>query len=281
MKKYIFGLMAVAAAMFMTSCSADEGTEPGNDSKAYVVTNTYSVAPPLDADADFKVRVSTNSATESAYILLEKHADYSKHIAELGQEGYNDFVVKNGGLVKGVKGQSEVDTLFYGLKGEYMATVVAVNAKGQAQAADSVSFNGIIWNKVCDGKYKFCAKIAGIMGKESVDCELDVDANNPSSYRIKNVYGQGYNLKFKKAKNGSTDKEGNAFNYIVVPKFSTGLTYKTLGTVYMTDAYTLTSSADYLANGIYADNSLFISTVYFVSAGNISVLENETFVPNH
>lgn len=273
--------MAVAAAMFMTSCSADEGTEPGNDSKAYVMTNTYSVAPPLDADADFKVRVSTNSATESAYILLEKHADYSKHIAELGQEGYNDFVVKNGGLVKGVKGQSEVDTLFYGLKGEYMATVVAVNAKGQAQAADSVSFNGIIWNKVCDGKYKFCAKIAGIMGKESVDCELDVDANNPSSYRIKNVYGQGYNLKFKKAKNGSTDKEGNAFNYIVVPKFSTGLTYKTLGTVYMTDAYTLTGSADYLANGIYADNSLFISTVYFVSAGNISVLENETFVPNN
>lgn len=273
--------MAVAAAMFMTSCSADEGTEPGNDSKAYVVTNTYSVAPPLDADADFKVRVSTNSATESAYILLEKHADYSKHIAELGQEGYNDFVVKNGGLVKGVKGQSEVDTLFYGLKGEYMATVVAVNAKGQAQAADSVSFNGIIWNKVCDGKYKFCAKIAGIMGKESVDCELDVDANNPSSYRIKNVYGQGYNLKFKKAKSGSTDKEGNAFNYIVVPKFSTGLTYKTLGTVYMTDAYTLTGSADYLANGIYADNSLFISTVYSVSAGNISVLENETFVPNN
>lgn len=273
--------MAVAAAMFMTSCSADEGTEPGGDSKAYVVTNTYSVAPPLDADADFKVRVSTNSATESAYILLEKHADYSKHIAELGQEGYNDFVVKNGGLVKGVKGQSEVDTLFYGLKGEYMATVVAVNAKGQAQAADSVSFTGITWNKVCDGKYKFCAKIADIMGKESADCELDVDANDPSSYRIKNVYGQGYNLKFKKAKSGSTDEAGKAFNYIVVPKFSTGLTYKTLGTVYMTDAYTLTGSADYLKNGIYADNSLFISTVYFVSAGNISVLENETFVPNN
>ena len=82
--------MAVAAAMFMTSCSADEGTEPGGDSKAYVMTNTYSVAPPLDADADFKVRVSTNSATESAYILLEKHADYSKHIAEMGKDADND-----------------------------------------------------------------------------------------------------------------------------------------------------------------------------------------------
>lgn len=30
--------MAVAAAMFMASCSADEGTEPGGDSKAYVMT---------------------------------------------------------------------------------------------------------------------------------------------------------------------------------------------------------------------------------------------------
>ena len=119
------------------------------------------------------------------------------------------------------------------------------------------------------------------MGKESADCELDVDANNPSSYRIKNVYGQGYNVKFKKAKSGSTDEQGNAFNYILVPKFSTGLTYKTLGTVYMTDAYTLTGSEDYLDNGIYTDNSLFICTVYSVSKGNFSVLKYDKFVPNN
>lgn len=273
--------MAVAAAMFMASCSADEGTEPGGDSKAYVMTNTYSVTPPLDADADFKVRVSTNSATESAYILLEKHADYSKHIAEMGKDAYNDYVVKNGGVVKGVKGQSEVDTLFYGLKGKYMATVVAVNAKGQVQAADSVSFTGITWNKVCDGKYYFSEKIAEIMGKESADCELDVDANNPSSYRIKNVYGKGYNVKFKKATLQGTDEEGKTFNYILVPKFSTGLTYKTLGTLYMTDAYSLTSNQGLLDNGIYANNSIFIYAVYSVSAGNVSVQKYDEFVPNN
>ena len=60
MRKYIFGMMAAFAAVLMTSCSADEGTEPGGDTKAYVQTNTYSAAPPLDADADFLVRVSTN-----------------------------------------------------------------------------------------------------------------------------------------------------------------------------------------------------------------------------
>ena len=273
MRKYIFGMMAAFAAVLMTSCSADEGTEPGGDTKAYVQTNTYSAAPPLDADADFMVRVSTNSATQSAYILLEKHADFSKHVAEMGKDAYNDYVVKNGGVVKGVAGQSEVDTLFYGLKGEYMATVVAVNANGQVQSADSVSFNGITWNKVCDGKYKFCSVIADIMGKESVDCELDVDANNPSSYRIKNVYGLGYNVKFRKAKLVGTDEEGKAFNYIVVSKFSTGLTYKTLGTLYMSDAYSFTGSKDYLDNGIYA--------VYSISKGAISQPDYDEFVPNN
>lgn len=83
-------------------------------------------------------------------------------------------------------------------------------------------------------------------------------------------------MKFRKAKSGSTDEEGNAFNYIVVPKFSTGLTYKTYGTVYMADAYT-NYSAD------YPDNSLFICTVYSVAADNISVseLEYDEFVPNN
>ena len=88
-------------------------------------------------------------------------------------------------------------------------------------------------------------------------------------------------MKFKKAKSGSTDEQGNSFNYILVPKFSTGLTYKTYGTVYMTDAYSFTGSTDYLDNGIYADNSLFICTVYSVAAGNISVLKYDEFVPNN
>ena len=51
----------------------------------------------------------------------------------------------------------------------------------------------------------------------------------------------------------------------------------------MTDAYSFTGSTDYLDNGIYADNSLFICTVYSVAADNISVseLEYDKFVPNN
>ena len=84
-----------------------------------------------------------------------------------------------------------------------------------------------------------------------------------------------------KAKSGKTDEEGNAFNYILVPKFSTGLTYKTYGTVYMADAYT-NYSADYPDNGIYADNSLFICAAYSISTQElISQLAYEKFVPNN
>lgn len=49
----------------------------------------------------------------------------------------------------------------------------------------------------------------------------------------------------------------------------------------MTDAYSLTGSTDYLDNGIYADNSLFICTVYSASAVNFSVLKKDKFVPNN
>ena len=281
MKKYIFGMMAAAAAVLMTSCSADEGTTPGGDSKAYVQVNTYTAQPPLDGDADFQVRVSTNSATKAAYVLLEKHADYSKHVAELGKDGYNDYVVKNGEAVEGVSGQSEKNLLYKGLKGGYMATVVAVGNNNLVQAADSASFNGITWNKVCTGSYHFDTKNAAALGLDPTvtDCELDVDAADASSYRITNVFGAGYHLKFKRYKSGGTDDAGNAFNYITVPKFNTGRTYGNYGNIYMCDAYTLTGSADYLDNGIYADNSLFICTVYSVSAGNIAVLNYDEFVP--
>ena len=49
----------------------------------------------------------------------------------------------------------------------------------------------------------------------------------------------------------------------------------------MTEAYSVTGSTDYLDNGIYADNSLFICTVYSVAAGNISELKYDKFVPNN
>ena len=56
---------------------------------------------------------------------------------------------------------------------------------------------------------------------------------------------------------------------------------KTLGTLYMTDAYSLTSNQGLLDNGIYANNSIFIYAVYSVSAGNVSVQKYDEFVPNN
>ena len=269
--------MAAFAAVLMTSCSADEGTEPGGDTKAYVQTNTYAVAAPLDADADFLVRVSTNSAVKGAYILLEKHDDYSKHIAEMGKDAYNDYVVKNGGVVKGVAGRSEVDTTFYGLKGEYMATVVAVGNNGQAQAADSVSFTGIAWNKVCDGTLTFGPTAQQLFNKTSVDVELDQNADNAAQYRLKGVFGAGYNIKFRRYSLTYEDEEDGEYNVCLVPGQATPYTYGNYGTVYFADGYTYQVADP--EGGYFPSNKVKLNLVYYVSAGQLTNPDMVVFTP--
>lgn len=64
MKKYIYGLfMALVSVAMFTACSADEGTEPGNDSKVNVVLYQYTATTPNDPDVDTQLRIATNSAT--------------------------------------------------------------------------------------------------------------------------------------------------------------------------------------------------------------------------
>ena len=277
MRKYIFGMMAAFAAVLMTSCSADEGTEPGGDTKAYVQTNTYNVAPPLDADADFLVRVSTNSAVKGAYILLEKHDDYSKHIAEMGKDAYNDYVVKNGGVVKGVAGRSEVDTTFYGLKGEYMATVVAVGNNGQAQAADSVSFTGIAWNKVCDGTFTFGPEAQQLFGLTSVVTELDQDADDTAQYRIKNVFGTGYNIKFRRYSLTYKDEEDGEYKVCLVPGQATPFSSKQYGRVFFADAYTYQVANP--EGGYFPNHKVKLNLVYYAGKTQFTDPDMVVFTP--
>ena len=270
-------MMAAFAAVLMTSCSADEGTEPGGDTKAYVQTNTYNVAPPLDADADFLVRVSTNSAVKGAYILLEKHDDYSKHIAEMGKDAYNDYVVKNGGVVKGVAGRSEVDTTFYGLKGEYMATVVAVGNNGLAQAADSVSFTGIAWNKVCDGTFTFGPEAQQLFGLTSVVTELDQDADDTAQYRIKNVFGTGYNIKFRRYSLTYKDEEDGEYKVCLVPGQATPFSSKQYGRVFFADAYTYQVANP--EGGYFPNNKVKLNLVYYAGKTQFTDPDMVVFTP--
>lgn len=91
MKKYIYGLFfaLISVAMF-TACSADEGTDEGNDSKAKVTLYQYVASAPNDPDVDTQLRISTNSATQEVYLLAEKTENYNAHIKEMGEDGYNN-----------------------------------------------------------------------------------------------------------------------------------------------------------------------------------------------
>lgn len=53
MKKYIYGLFfaLISVAMF-TACSADEGTDEGNDGSARVTLYQYVASAPNDPDVD-------------------------------------------------------------------------------------------------------------------------------------------------------------------------------------------------------------------------------------
>lgn len=72
MKKYIYGLFfaLISVAMF-TACSADEGTDEGNDSKAKVTLYQYVASAPNDPDVDTQLRIATNSAHKK-FIFLQK-----------------------------------------------------------------------------------------------------------------------------------------------------------------------------------------------------------------
>ena len=94
MKKYIYGLFfaLVSVAMF-TACSEDEGSDIGSDSQAKATLYQYTATEPNDADIDTQIRIATNSATQSAYLLVEKTADYESRLTQLGEEGYKDYVL--------------------------------------------------------------------------------------------------------------------------------------------------------------------------------------------
>lgn len=276
MKKYIYTAFMLAVALVtFTACSEDEGTEPGNDSKVNLVLNKYAAEAPYDADGDLFLRISTNSATQAAYLLVEKTADYTDRISKLGENGYDEYVVSNGSKVNGVNGAANVDTVVVGLKGNYTATVVAVGQGGMS--SKTTTFQGVAWNDVAKGTYTFNATMTKLVGLKPVSTVLQVNADEPSSYRLKNVFGTK-NIRIKSLGETGTDKNGK-FTYVTVETLATPYTYGSYGNIYMADAYTYTGSASYKLNKLYEDGTLYILAYYYVSAGGLGNPDYDVFQP--
>lgn len=279
MRKYIYSLfMAVAAVTLFTACSGDEGTEPGTDSNPAVTLYQYTVAKPYDSDTDTELRIAANSKTKEAYVLCESTSDYQSRLSSLGENGYNDYVVKNGEKVEGISGASIADKYFTGLKGDNTITVVAVSSNGKMSGA-TATFTALSWTDVCTGTYQFGA--AGIKNvyAAQVTTTLQVAENAPGTYRFKDLFGTGYSMKFTLTGDTGSDADGN-YKITTVKGQGTGLAYGSYGELYVRDVATWQNSSDYLAyNTMYEDNTCVFWMQYYVSAGNTGYAF-EYFFPN-
>ncbi|MBR1469522.1 MAG: hypothetical protein IJ605_05360 [Prevotella sp.] len=275
MKKYIENLFLVLFALVvLAACKDEEGTEVGNDSQPRVTLYKYDAQPPYNGDNDVVLRVAANSKVQEAYYFVEKTE--SKDARGISADEYANLVVSNGQKIEGINGVSDVDLTITGMQGETTITVVAVN--GGTKNSSFVTFKGLDWQDIADGTYYFSvANIKNMMG-ESVPTTLQYCANEEGLYRLKDVFGEGYSLKFTDTGETDSDSYGR-FKIVRVAAQNTPLTFGNYGAVGVRDVATWQNNDGYLDNGMYADNSCFFWVQYFVSSGSLGYGYDE-FVPN-
>ena len=262
MKKYIYSTMfAFFGLVALTGCKEEAGTEPGNDSNPVVTVYQYAAKPPQNPDNDCVIRVAANSAVQDTYYYVE--SEDAKNSRGLSDEAYADYVVSNGQKVNVAPGTTE-DVTITGLRGNNIITVVGVNG-GQKSFA-SKAFKGLDWEDVANGTYYFFNSAR--LGVETAATTLQKCTNEEGLYQLKNVFGEGYSLKFRTTGDKGSDDDGN-FEVVSVAAQSTPFEYGKYGQVSIRDVATWQNSDDYLDNAMYENGYCYFWVQYFVSAGNI------------
>ena len=286
MKKYIENLFLVLFTFLVfTACSDEQGTDVGNDSQPKVTLYNYGAPPPADSDNDLILRVAANNKTESAYYFVE--SKQMKETRGMSDAEYAEFVAANGTLISGINGESVADVIVAGLYGDQVISVAAVG--GGKKTLSSIEFTGLAWEEVAAGTYNFGSYSQRAMAgcPESKEVVLLVCTTDANLYKIKDLYGAGYSLKF--TKNGETGKHssGETVEFVRVPNtntpyLSTNYTgdvsqvyFRDMAYGYNNDAY-----ATHLSYGCYMfpDNSLYFTFRYANSAKNLT-WDNDEFIP--
>lgn len=275
MKRYINSLFAVvlATVALTTSCTEEEGTEPGNDSQPSVIVYQYAASRPNNPDNDIVLRFATNNKTSEAYYLVEKTEEKEAHVASMGTEGYMDYIVSNGQKIEGASGESNVDVTITDLYGAYTITAVAVN--GSKKTSSESTFTGLAWEDVATGTYRFGASssLINALGLTTAPTTLQVCTTDNTLYRFEDVFGKGYSLKIRLIDQTGKDDDGE-YRYFRIPVAETSFTYGNYGAVNVRDVgYWQGSDAWVTDNGyesgMYADHSCFLCIQYFVPAGSL------------
>lgn len=187
MKNKLYNLLMLVAVLFMTACSADEGTSIGGDSMPSIIAYTYNPGEGYNADNDVRVRFVTNNCTESAYYLTELTSAKEAYIAEHGEAAYADKVIKEGTKLQSIQGESTQDVIITGIFGENTITAVAVS--GNEKHSSSVSFFGIKWNSIGQ-----CVWISSFFAQEGQPAQIPVmvdKADHAEWYRVNDLYEEG------------------------------------------------------------------------------------------
>lgn len=260
-------------AASMISCTVEEGTVPGSDSKPSVVIYQYATKRPNNPDNDVALRFATNNKTEETYYLIEKTEEKKAHLASMGEAGYMDYVVSNGTKIDGASGEANVDVVFTDLYGTYAITAVALG--GGAKAASETQFTGLDWTDVTTGTYHFAAvaNVNNALGLTSVPTTLQICTTDNTLYRFKDVFGAGYSMKLNLINYSGEDADGK-YQFFRVPATETSFTYGQHGTISVRDiGYWQGNDAFVTDNGyesgMYANYDCFIYIQYFVAAGNL------------
>lgn len=297
--------MSLFAAFCLTSCSEEEGTAPGGDSQPNVTIYKYTPALPYNADNDVLLRLVANDQTEEVFYLVEDTANYNTRYAQLGEAGYNQYVVENGDTAKiGYEKYEELDTLgnvvsstditsgskaaeviVTGLLGQNVITVVAKS--GNSLKSAKTTFAGIRWKDVVEGTYNFAnGNMQFLFGAESTETLLQVDEDDPTSFRFKDLFGPGYSMKFYSLPDyTNTDDNGDKYTFLRVPDQFTGIVYGSLGAFYIRDVGYWQGDDTFITeggyeSGMYEDYYCFFMVQLHNAAGsNYGYNYYDEFVP--
>ena len=284
MKKYIFSsICMLATALFgLTACTEEDGTTPGGDSAPLATVYTYNVTAPNNPDNDLSLRISANEQTQAVYYKAFDADD----INDLNDDAIISRVMSEGTQIEleanNQHGGSYADVLIKDMYGEYLIAVVA--AAGSQHSLSKVSFTGLEWEDVVTGTWYYASAIASVFGGESVPTTLQVCTTDKNLYRLKNLFGEGYSMKFMTIDQQREDEDG-VYTFLRVPRTITPYEYGDYGAISVQDIGYWQNNDAFVTeggyeSGMYEDHSCFFMIAYCVSAGALGYNFYNFFIPD-
>ena len=276
MKKKLFAyLLAFAGMATFSACTEEAGTEPGGDLQPSVVLYQYAVSTNEgNADNDTHLRVAVNNQVSDLYYLAEATETHDAYIESNGEEAYRQYVVDNG--IQATVTDGVADIYVTDLFGAYTITVVGVGLNNTLCAANATFF-GYTWNTIATGR-AVAALLDGTFDFTVMSgFTLQQRDDDPDVYRIQDLYGNGYHLIIQAQGEPQTEtgdffqQEGVSYQTVTLQTLGTPYSYGDYGVISLSDYATYAGDQNYLYyNRLYANNYLYVQSIYTVSAGYLA-----------